>query len=61
MRPSQIDPDGWALHPEPEEGAGVALPAFTGLVNTPDIPDENDTTPGEETSAEEGQAPVAIE
>jgi hypothetical protein len=48
---SPADPDTWALHPEP--GPVAALPRSEGAGNTPEIPDENDTTPGEETSPEE--------
>jgi hypothetical protein len=48
---AQVDPDAWALHPEPVQMA--AVPGFTGLVNVPDVPDENDATPGVETVAED--------
>jgi hypothetical protein len=52
------DPDAWALHPEP----GPVNPAggFTGMVNTPQAPGEFDTTPGEDSPAEETSATPAV-
>jgi hypothetical protein len=48
------DPDAWALHPEP----GPVNPAggFSGRVNTPEVPDEFDPTPGEDSPVEEAAA-----
>jgi hypothetical protein len=47
------DSDAWALHPEPVQIA--AIPGFTGLANIPEIPDEADATPADETNPEDGQ------
>lgn len=48
------DPDAWALNPQPWRA--VDPPSFVATVNTPAIPDENDTTPGEETSPDDAGA-----
>lgn len=56
---SPADADAWALHPEPGPVTGVT--GFRGHVNTPVVPDENDTTPGEETMPGVDQAPAGTE
>jgi len=57
--PEPADPDAWALHPEPWRA--VDPPSFVGLVNTPQVPDENDTTPGEETSPQDEVTTTVVE
>jgi hypothetical protein len=49
---SVVDADAWALHPEPRPTAVPPPESFTGLVNVPDVPDEHDATPGEDTLPE---------
>ena len=57
--PSPVDPDAWALHPEP--GPVASLPRFEARVNTPQIPDEYDTTPEEDSAAGAEATPGPVE
>lgn len=54
LAPALADPDAWALNPQPWRA--VDPPSFVASVNTPAIPDENDTTPGEEASPHDAGA-----
>lgn len=48
------DPDAWALNPQPWRA--VDPPSFVATVNTPVLPDEDNPTPGEETSPDDADA-----
>ena len=43
IAPEVVASEDWALRPDPVPSA--AAPSFTGLVNVPPVPDEQDTTP----------------
>lgn len=53
------DPDAWALNPEP--GPSASPPSFTGFSNIPEVPNENDATPADETSPQQEVGELAQE
>jgi hypothetical protein len=44
-----VDMEAWALDPQPLAPPADEPPAALALVNLPDVPDEHDTTPADET------------